>query len=74
MANKEVVQKMLKLLLLKTMYQTHRTPKLLIIYMFVYICAVLRNLVPFLQFKTREKHPWRSVSFIKATGFSLQIY
>ena len=24
---------------------------------------VLRNLVPFLQFKKRKKHPWRSVTF-----------
>ena len=27
------------------------------------ICDVLRYLVPFLQFKKREKHPWRSVTF-----------
>ena len=26
----------------------------------VYICDALRNLVPFVQFKKREKHPWRS--------------
>ena len=25
------------------------------------ICDVLRNLVPFVQFKKRKKHPWRSV-------------
>ena len=25
------------------------------------ICDVLRDLVPFVQFKKREKHPWRSV-------------
>ena len=24
---------------------------------------VLRDLVPFVQFKKREKHPWRSVTF-----------
>ena len=23
------------------------------------ICDALRNLVPFVQFKKREKHPWR---------------
>ena len=26
---------------------------------------VLRDLVPFAQFKKREKHPWRSVNFSK---------
>ena len=25
-------------------------------------CDALRDLVPFLQFKKREKHPWRSVN------------
>ena len=29
----------------------------------------LRNLVPFAQFKKREKEPWRSVTFSKAVGF-----
>ena len=29
------------------------------------ICGALRNLVPFAQFKKREKHPWRSVNFSK---------
>ena len=24
------------------------------------ICDALRDLVPFVQFKKREKHPWRS--------------
>ena len=28
------------------------------------ICDALRYLVPFVQFKKREKHPWRSVTFI----------
>ena len=32
-------------------------------------CGALRDLVPFLQFKKREKHPWRSVNFSKVTGF-----
>ena len=35
------------------------------------ICDRLRVLVPFLQFKKREKHPWRSVIFSKVAGFSL---
>ena len=30
-----------------------------------HICDALRNLVPFAQFKKREKHPWRSVTFSK---------
>ena len=29
----------------------------------------LRDLVPFLQFKKREKNPWRSVTLIKVAGF-----
>ena len=32
------------------------------------------NLVPFVQFKKREKHPYRSVNFSKVVGFSLQPY
>ena len=27
------------------------------------ICDALRDLVAFVQFKKREKHPWRSVNF-----------
>ena len=29
------------------------------------ICEALRDLVPFVQFKKREKHPWRNVNFNK---------
>ena len=29
------------------------------------ICDALRILVPFVRFKEREKHPWRSVTFSK---------
>ena len=29
----------------------------------------LRDLVPFVQFKKREKHPWRSATFSKVVGF-----
>ena len=32
------------------------------------LMSVLRDLVPFAQFKC-EKHPWRSVTFIKVAGF-----
>ena len=31
----------------------------------------MRNLVPFVQFKKREKHPWRSVNLSKVAGWSL---
>ena len=34
------------------------------------ICGTLRDLVPFAQFKKREKHPWRSVNFSKVAGWS----
>ena len=32
------------------------------------IFDALRDLVPFVQFKKREKHPWRSVNFSKVAG------
>ena len=32
------------------------------------ICDALRDLVPFAQFKKREKHPWRSDNFSKVVG------
>ena len=32
------------------------------------IFDVLRDFVPFVQFKKREKHPWRSVNFSKIAG------
>ena len=35
------------------------------------ICGALHDLVPFLQFKKREKHPWRSVNFCKVAGLKL---
>ena len=38
------------------------------------ICGALRGLVPFVQIKKREKHPWRSVNFSKVAGCSLQLY
>ena len=34
---------------------------------FIFICDALRNLVTFVDFKKREKHPWRSVDFNKVT-------
>ena len=32
------------------------------------ICNALRNLVPFVQFKNREKYPQRSATFSKVAG------
>ena len=40
-------------------------------------CDALRDLVSFAQFKKREKHPWRSVTFskvVKLQAKSLQLY
>ena len=31
-------------------------------------CDALRDLAPFAQFKKREKHPWRKVTFRKVAG------
>ena len=32
------------------------------------------DLLPFVQFEKRVKHPWRKVNFNKVAGFSLQLY
>ena len=37
-----------------------------------FVSPVLRNLILFAQFKKREKHPWRSVTFSKVAGLSFQ--
>ena len=37
-------------------------------------CDVLRDLVPFVQFKRREKHSWRSGSKVAVSKVSLQFY
>ena len=37
------------------------------------IWDALRDLVSFVPFTQREKQPWRSVTFSKVTGFSLQL-
>ena len=34
----------------------------------MHIRDVLCDLVPFVQFTKREKHPWRSVNFSKLAG------
>ena len=38
-----------------------------------FICDALRDLVPFVQFKKREKRPWRCVTFSKVAGWNLQV-
>ena len=38
---------------------THLTPMCLLLIV-LFICGALRDLVPFVQFKKREKHPRRS--------------
>ena len=40
----------------------------------LFACDALRDLVPFLQLKKREKRQCRSDTFIKVAGFSLQLY
>ena len=37
-------------------------------------CDALHDLVLFKQFKKREKHPWKSVTFCEVVGFCLQRY
>ena len=32
------------------------------------ICGALRDLVPCVQYKKREKHQWRNVTFSKVVG------
>ena len=38
------------------------------------ICDALRDLVSLIQYKKREKYPWRSDTFNKIAEFSLQLY
>ena len=38
------------------------------------MCDALRDLALFVQFKKREKHPWRSVTFRKVAGFNQHIF
>ena len=45
-----------------------------LIYQPCHICVGLRDLVLFVQFKKREKHPWKSVNFSKVAGVSLQLH
>ena len=36
-----------------------------LVFLLLSIFDVLRDLVPFVQFKKRKKHPWRSITFSK---------
>ena len=38
-----------------------------------FICGALRDLILFVQFKKREKHPWRSVNFRKVAGWTQMV-
>ena len=38
------------------------------LYIYICICDALPDLVPFAQFKKRNKHPRRSVTFSKVLG------
>ena len=40
----------------------------LFFYVYIHICNALRDLLPFVQFKKREGHPWRNVTFSKVAG------
>ena len=40
--------------------------------LFPIIFDALRDLVRFVQFKKRERHPWRNATFSKVEDFSLQ--
>ena len=60
----------------KVVYVLVSILKLFTIYFFPNKCSLfkrdaLRNLVPFVQFKKREKHPWMSVTFSKLLAISL---
>ena len=38
------------------------------------ICDVLRDLLPFVQFKHRKKHPWETCNFTKGNTFPWVIF
>ena len=48
------------------------SPKNTIKILLLHKCDALRDLVAFVQFKKREKHPWRSVDFSKFDPWNLQ--
>ena len=65
-----------KIILFDSMKALQKWWKLLFILSFrsLDICDALCDLVPCAQFKKREKHPWRNVTFSKVAGCSLQFY
>ena len=38
----------------------------------LFISDILCDLISFVQFKKREKHPWRSVTFSKVAGYFIK--
>ena len=53
----------------KTHLKGNKIFSLLQLYDFkIFICDALRDLVSFVQFKKREKHPWRSDTLSKVAG------
>ena len=53
------------------MMQRNKIVKVILVYFnpnLIDHSAALRDLVPFVQSKKREKHPWRSVTFSKVAG------
>ena len=38
------------------------------------ICDALRDLISFIQYRKREQHPRKSITFSKAAELSLQLY
>ena len=47
---------------------------LIITLAFIIVCDAMRDLVLFVQFKNREKHPWRSVTFSKGCRLKAFIF
>ena len=37
------------------------------------ICDTLHDLIPFVQFKKRDKHSWRTVTFSKVAGLKVTL-
>ena len=44
-------------------FNLHFFTYFILLWIFELNCGALRDLIPFVQFKNREKHPWRSVKF-----------
>ena len=46
----------------------HPSPPGLTSRILLFVCDALHDLVQFVQFNKREKHPWRSLTFSKVVG------